>query len=143
MTPATTKPTIVLVPGVFHTPQHFSPLIPHLNGYGYPTTVVSLPSIDSSSPFDESVSKDSMCVHSILEEFLDEERDIILAAHSYGGLPSCAAAKGLMKSEREAQGKMGGIIAQVYIAAFVAPEGVSLLQLAGGQHAPWIIRNVR
>jgi hypothetical protein len=47
-----------------------------------------------------------------------------------------------MKVERDGQGKKGGIIAQVYIAAFLAPEGVSLLQLAGGKHAPWVVRNV-
>jgi hypothetical protein len=137
-----TKPTILLVPGACHTPNHFSSLIIHLNTTGYPTTTVSLPSVNSSTPNEESVIKDGLCIRSTLEALLDEGKDVILAAHSYGGIPSSVAAKGLMKVERDGQGKKGGIIAQVYIAAFLAPEGVSLLQLAGGKHAPWVVRNV-
>jgi pimeloyl-ACP methyl ester carboxylesterase len=137
-----TKPTILLVPGACHTPNHFSSLIIHLNTTGYPTTTVSLPSVNSSTPNEESVIKDGLCIRSTLEALLDEGKDVILTAHSYGGIPSSVAAKGLMKVERDGQGKKGGIIAQVYIAAFLAPEGVSLLQLAGGKHAPWVVRNV-
>jgi hypothetical protein len=47
-----------------------------------------------------------------------------------------------MKSERQATGKKGGVVLQVYIAAFIAPQGLSLLQIVGGQHAPWVIRDV-
>jgi hypothetical protein len=142
MASSPTKPTILFVPGVCHTPKHFASLSTHLNASGYPTTTVSLPSVDSSTPNDESVTKDSIHVRSVLESLLDDGKDVVLAAHSYGGLPSSAAAKGFMKSEREAAGKRGGVVAQVYIAAFLAPEGVSLLQLAGGKHAPWVIINV-
>lgn len=142
MSPPATKPTFFLVPGVCHTPKHYAPLITHLSTSGYPTATVSLPSVDSSTPNEESATRDSIHIRSTLEALLDEGKDIILAAHSYGGIPSSAAAKGFMKSEREAQGKRGGVVAQVYIAAFLAPEGVSLLQLAGGKHAPWVVRNV-
>jgi len=136
-----TKPTFFLVPGACHTPRHYEPLITHLSISGYPTATVSLPSVNSSTPNEESVTKDSIYIRSTLEILLDEGKYVILAAHSYGGIPSSAAAKGFMKSERQAAGKNGGIVAQVYIAAFLAPEGVSLLQLAGGKHAPWVIRN--
>lgn len=41
------------------------------------------------------------------------------------------------KTEREAQGKKGGIIAVGYMTAFLLPEGVSLADAVGHEVPPW------
>lgn len=60
--------------------------------------------------------------------------------HSYGGLPGATAAKGLSKSERKAAGKPGGIIGLIFICAFIAKDGQSLLgSLPGQVFDKWVI----
>jgi hypothetical protein len=46
--------------------------------------------------------------------------------NSYAGFPGTESSKGLSKTEREKEGKKGGIVALVYLAAFIQPVGVSL-----------------
>jgi hypothetical protein len=46
----------------------------------------------------------------------------------------------MSKKEREAVGKKGGVIRTGYMAAFLLPEGVSLLALSQGKPADWITR---
>jgi hypothetical protein len=137
------KPTLFLVPGAYHTPTAYTHLVPHLNRFGYPTATVSLPSVASLTPKAESVAKDTASILSTLLPLLDAGTDVVLIAHSYGGLPGGSAATGLMRPQREKEGKKGGIVAQIYIAAFVALEGQSLLGLNGGKHAPWVLEDVR
>jgi pimeloyl-ACP methyl ester carboxylesterase len=137
------KPTFLLISGAYHTPAAYTHLIPHLNRFEYPTATVSLPSVSSLTPKAESVAKDTTSILSTLLPLLDAGTDVVLIAHSYGGLPGGSAATALMRSQREKEGKKGGIVAQIYIAAFVAPEGKSLLGLNGGGHAPWVLEDVR
>ena len=71
-------------------------------------------------------------------------KTVILAMHSYGGLPGAAAAKGLSQRERSAAGRPGGIIGLVFISAVLAHDGQSLLDLLPGhQFDPWVIEQVR
>jgi hypothetical protein len=79
----------------------------------------------------------------VIMPVLDGGKDLVLVVHSYGGLVGSAASKGLSKSEREAEGKEGGIVGLVWIAAFIPKEGDSLLHLVGGTHPAWLIADVR
>lgn len=67
----------------------------------------------------------------IIESFADEGKDVLLFAHSYGGIAATEAAKGLGKAEREAQGKPGGIVRIVYLSALVVAEGTCLIDELG------------
>ena len=60
------------------------------------------------------------------------------------GIPGGAAAKGLGKQERTAQGKATSVIGQIYIAALVTPggDGKSIRDLFGGQMPPHIVVDV-
>ncbi|KAL8964171.1 MAG: hypothetical protein Q9183_004640 [Haloplaca sp. 2 TL-2023] len=72
---------------------------------------------------------------------LDAGKDVILAVHSYGGLPGAVAAKGLSKEERMADGKEGGIVGLLFICALVARTGDSLLSILPGRvFDPWVIQ---
>ena len=63
---------------------------------------------------------------------LDAGKDIVLAMHSYGGMPGPVAAKGLSKTERADAGKPGDIIGLIFLSALVAFEGKSLVASVGG-----------
>ncbi len=69
-----------------------------------------------------------------------EERDVILVMHSYSGVPGSAAALGLGKKERMAQGKKAGVIGQVYFAAILHKGGdeVDLFTASGGSFPPYL-----
>ena len=138
------KPTVVLVPGAWHTPEHYSELIALLKAAGYDTVTAKNPSCDSSTPDKQTVAADTTAIRNdLLVPQIDAGKDVILIMHSYGGCPGSAAAKGLSKAELSAAGKKGGIVGLVFIAAFLAQEGDSLLsKLPGNQFDPWVIQHV-
>jgi hypothetical protein len=48
---------------------------------------------------------------------------------------------GLSKTEREKEGKKGGVVKLGYLCAFIPPEGVSLVVALGGQDDPeWDVK---
>jgi hypothetical protein len=66
-----------------------------------------------------------------------EDKVVVLVIHSYAGVPGSAAIKGLSKVERASNGSPGGIIGVTYQSAFIPSEAVAVLDLLGGQLAPW------
>ncbi|RMZ79010.1 hypothetical protein DV737_g3647, partial [Chaetothyriales sp. CBS 132003] len=62
----------------------------------------------------------------------DEGKDVVLVMSSYGGFPGTEAAYGLSKATRAKNGLKGGIIALVYLAAFLPTVGDSTKGLTGG-----------
>ncbi|PVH94790.1 alpha/beta-hydrolase, partial [Periconia macrospinosa] len=136
-------PTIVLIPGAWHSPQHYTPLIDALRAQKYEVVSERLPSVDSAAPRDQSVAKDSAFIKdALLLPIINKEKDVLLLMHSYGGCPGADAAKGLSKAEREAVGKKGGIMGLVFMCAFVAAEGDSLKSKLPGQvYDPWVLQN--
>ncbi|KAJ6594247.1 hypothetical protein B0H19DRAFT_1225443 [Mycena capillaripes] len=110
-----TKATFVLVPGSLHTK-------------GYPAEVISHPSIGllaSTAPPDA----DAANLRQVLEKLIkDQEKDIILFCHSYGGIPGSQSINGLERSARAKAGKKGGILKVIYLTAILPREGESLLQ---------------
>ena len=139
---ASSKPTIVLIPGAWHTPAHYEDLLSLLEKAGYETKAIQLPSVDSSNPNEQSVIGDVQAIHEkLLLPLLDAGKDILLVMHSYGGCPGGAAAKNLSKGIRTTG---GGIVGLVFIAAFLGSENTSLLSsLPGGKFDPWVLINVR
>lgn len=142
------KPTVALVPGAWHTPVHFDILISFLDAEGYPTVSKQLPSVDTATPATTTSEGDSQfIIDQVLTPLLDDGKDVVLVAHSYGGCPAGAAANGLSKAERTAAGKKGGIIGLIWIAAYIAPSNVSVYTLASmyeasGKVKDWIEHDV-
>lgn len=71
----------------------------------------------------------------------DDHREVVILAHSYGGVVGGAAAKGLDKPTRTAQGQPGGVIGLVYVAGNITLEGECLLEAVGGVYPPFIKEN--
>ncbi|RFU24005.1 hypothetical protein B7463_g12330, partial [Scytalidium lignicola] len=71
-------------------------------------------------------------------ELVAQGKEVVLVMHSYGGIPGTESAKGLLKKDRAAEQKAGGIVSLVYIASFLLPQGESLASFLGSM-PPWVI----
>ncbi|KAH7130095.1 hypothetical protein B0J11DRAFT_482395 [Dendryphion nanum] len=137
---ASTRPFIVILPGGSQNPTHYGYLAHLFQLAGYPTYSALLPSVGASEKItteDDMVYIRDRMILPILEH---EEHDVILLMHSYGGVPGSAAALGLGKKERLAQGKKNGVIGQIFFAAILnkGGDGVDLFTASGGSFPPYL-----
>ncbi|KAI2884114.1 hypothetical protein CBS76997_8124 [Aspergillus niger] len=139
MSPAN-LPIIVIVPGAFGTPQGFERLLPHLTEAGYATHPGSYPSCNPSDPANVSSPQDIAHLRdNVLLPLLNEEgKDVVIIAHSYGGVVAGGAARGLAKGTRTAQGQSTGVIGLIYVVGNITLDGESLFNAVGGAYPPFI-----
>jgi hypothetical protein len=69
-------------------------------------------------------------VHSTVSELAEEGRDVVVVMHSYGGIPAESRYEDLAKDERSRRGLKGGVVALVYICAWMLPEGKCVVDYA-------------
>ncbi|KAL4875148.1 Alpha/beta hydrolase fold-1 [Aspergillus karnatakaensis] len=123
------KPTIVFVPGGWHSPSAYDALLPLLHRAGYPTTYVYLPSVGAAAPV--TFEDDVAAVRRVVAGLVKLGREVVLVSHSYGAAPATEAVKGLTRDDRKKE-KLGGGVAQlVYIAAIVPTKGASSYEAFG------------
>ena len=137
------KPVIVIVPAAWHSPIHYSEYARQLRFAGYQTVSQRLPSCDSSHPESQSLGVDAAFIRQyLLAPSINAGKEVILVMHSYSGGPGAVAAKGLSVAERRTAGQAGGIVGLIFIAAFIAKEGQTMLSGSAGKFAPWVIEYV-
>ena len=132
-----TKPTILLVPGAWHSPACFSTISEKLQAHNYQTVPVTTPSVGTSAPF----SADVAAIRAAITSAADAGEDVMLFMHSYGGVPGSNAVEGLRKEDRAKQGKKGGIVRLVYCCAWMLGEGESIIETVGGDPAKVRVRS--
>ncbi|PGH10064.1 hypothetical protein GX51_00331 [Blastomyces parvus] len=118
--------SIVFIPGAWNGPEYFGDVTAQLKEHGYEVHALHLPTAGldpKSTPVD-----DIGLVQKTTRALADEGKDIILVMHSYGGFVGSESAKGLLKTDRLAQGKEGGIVHLVYLAAIPGVEGEILVE---------------
>lgn len=136
------KPTIVIAPGAWQKPVAFNRIVELLEQAGYPTIHVPLPTVgDLDAPL-ASLTDDVAAVRKVLVPLLDAGKEVVLLGHSAGGLVISGAVEGLDVASRKAQGQPGGVTRCIFMAAFVLPQGLSLLGALGGQPLPWMVVEV-
>lgn len=138
------KPVILLVHGAWHAPGFYKPLITSLRGAGY--TVVA-PQLVTAGPDDsilgKSIPDDVRRCEEALAPYLScsssssspppsseegptvaaaADREVVVVAHSYGGVPATQFCHGNTVAERKAKGLTGGVKGIVYLAAFALAE---------------------
>lgn len=136
------NPTIFFIPGAWHLPEGFDDVRAFLAIRGFPSEAVALPSIGAEPP-SKGLADDTMFVQNEIERLSNEGKQIVVVAHSYGGMVGAGAVKGMGYAERQKAGKQGGVLMLVYMAAFVAKSGTSLLDMLGGKWLPWMQLDVR
>ncbi|KAG0154637.1 hypothetical protein PDIDSM_205 [Penicillium digitatum] len=132
--------TILIVPGAWIAPAFYRPFIQALEVAGYDVHFAGYPSFNSEEPYANNCQADADAVTAPLKSLVEGEgKDVLVFMYSYGGMPGAAAATGLAKSQRAQEGKAGGIIGLLFLAAFVVPEGISCAGIQGGNLPPWIL----
>ncbi|KAG7134337.1 hydrolase R7 like protein [Verticillium longisporum] len=129
-------PTIVFTPGAWHGPWAFDAVRKNLEGHGYPTSAATLVSVGNLDP-DVGMWEDAASIRTELEGLIERGNEVVVVAHSYGGVPSSNAVKGLTVKDRVAEGKNGGVLMLVYLASFAIPAGTSLEDGVGGVYPDW------
>ncbi|KAJ6477810.1 hypothetical protein C8R47DRAFT_1288598 [Mycena vitilis] len=119
------KPAIVIIPGSFCLVSFTIP---------YPVHGVELETVGRRDKA-PTMYDDAAAVASVVSRLTDGGKDVVLVPHSYGGLVACEASKGLAKTVREREGKLGGIVRIVFTTAVVGAEGQSLNDVFGDDAA--------
>ncbi|OJZ83892.1 hypothetical protein ASPFODRAFT_292090 [Aspergillus luchuensis CBS 106.47] len=112
--PTTTSnplPTLIFIPGAWHLPTCYTKVITHLQTH-HPTlncTTVTLPSTtgDPSATFKDDL---SAARAAITTETLHHGRNVVLIAHSYGGMVANSAIKGFTSPQTPTSGTIIGLI---------------------------------
>ena len=113
----------VFVPGAWHSPYYYEPLIAELAKLGYSSETVPL-HVDA-IPAVESFDPDVEAVVSKLSQLMDGDKDIILGLHSYAGIVGIEAV-GRLSEQRSAAGKsIDRLKRMVFIASFIPFIGES------------------
>ncbi|KAJ5668097.1 uncharacterized protein N7477_006667 [Penicillium maclennaniae] len=119
------KPTILLIPGAWHEAGIFDTVAAILRAQGYPVESMTLPS--AGGPVSTTVADDAEYIRGrYLKELVAQGKEVVMVMHSYSGIPGTESIQGLARKDLEAQGKQGGVVAIVYISAFLMPAGQSL-----------------
>lgn len=128
-TEAKTNITFLIVPGSFSTPPAYESLANLLRAQGHEADIVGLLSANDGTRQPPATAEDDAAhIRQAVLAVLDDParpRDVVLMAHSYGGVPTSSAPKGLGRADRAAEGKSTAVVAMAYVAAFVLPLGVS------------------
>jgi pimeloyl-ACP methyl ester carboxylesterase len=136
-----TPPTVVFSPGAFLSPDIFNDVRTLLEGQGLPSLAVGHPSIGAEPP-NKTLADDTAHLRGVLEGLVSEGKDIVVVAHSYGGIVASGAVQGLGAAQRASTSALAGVVMLLYITAFVVPLGMTMLDMMGGSYPPWMKFNV-
>jgi pimeloyl-ACP methyl ester carboxylesterase len=120
------NPTIVIVPGAMHCVDHYKPLMEYLESNGYTCVVATLPSTQSVESPPAGLADDTAAVRTVVCRELDNyENDVLVLAHSYGGVPANNALQGLDAKTRLANTKTNCVKALAFMCSLPVPNGSS------------------
>ena len=123
--------SFVLVSGAWHTAQCWDAVASLLRSAGHKAVAVALPS--ASANRDADFAGDLSAVRNAITAETERGRDVIIVAHSFGGVVGSSAIKGL--AAPVAGG--GRVVGFVVIASGFMPSGMSMLDAMGGSPPPF------
>ncbi|KAL8812449.1 MAG: hypothetical protein Q9200_001016 [Gallowayella weberi] len=119
------------ISGALHQASIWNAVRSSLEAHSYPTSAAKLPS--SGGRHVSSHLEDTAFVRKELETLIvQEEKEVIVVMHSYGGLVGSNAVSGLEAADRKAKGGKGDIVRCVFITAYIVPTGKSLADIGDG-----------
>ena len=136
-----TKPTLIFIPGGWHTAAVWDKVIHLLEPQGYTCIAITLPSC-SSNP-SATFKDDIQAVRTaILSETNDKNHNVVLVAWSYGGQVANSTVKGLTRpSPTTTTEPHGRILGLALIASGFTQTGVGFLEATGGVPPPFFTLN--
>ncbi|KAI0427913.1 Alpha/beta hydrolase fold-1 [Xylaria sp. FL1042] len=130
------SPTVFFTPGAWHGPWVFDLVRNALSERGFRTDATSLATAGSTDP-SVGISDDAAKVRLALTKLIDDGKEVVLVAHSYGGVVASNAVEGLGIEQRAGGGLTGGVIMILYLAAFVIRANASLATALEGSNPDW------
>lgn len=134
------KPTIVLVPGSFCNSSFYDTLASRLRAANHTVHILDPPSYYNKKPGPlPTVYDDAAFISAFITPLADAGEEVVLLAHSYGGVPTTQSLKGITRGERVEKGLKGGVVRVGYITCVVPREGenaVDVLTEEGGEGLP-------
>lgn len=131
----TNKPTLIFVPGAWHTPECWHKVISAMESKQYKCKPVTLPTTQDTSK-DVNFASDVTAVREVIAEEISFGLDVVLAVHSYGGGVGASAIKQLSRKTASSDEGKGHVIGLFMVATgFIAPEQ-SFLEGLGGKPPP-------
>ena len=139
------KPVLVIVPGAAQTPSHYAYLQHLLLSQGYGVLSALLPTVGTQAPVTAEDDAEYIRTRMLLPVLDIEKHNAVIISHSYSGMPASAAARGLGKADRAAEGKITSVLGQIFIAAILprGGDGKDVVATFGGQLPPHIQVDVR
>lgn len=132
----TSKPVIIFVPGAWHPPSCFAPVMDRLEAADYETKGVELVSVGPAEHIMD-FKPDVEAIQAAMMPYCNQGKDILMVVHSYGGMIGSEAVRGFEKTTREKEGKKGGLVHIYFCCAFCMPVGMSLIDGLQGKPLPW------
>lgn len=80
------KPTIVLLPGAWHSPAHYHKLRDALEQYGYETEAVALATVDPKDLANTDADSDAQVISAAIKKAFSSGNDVVLVTHFYSGI---------------------------------------------------------
>lgn len=132
------KPSILLVPGSWHPPRCYAELVDTITALGYECICTPL-ATNGNDKTGLTWKDDVNGIRDAAVALFDQGKEVLIVAHSYGGIPACVATQNLGVSERAARGLRGGFRGIAFLAAFAIPvKGMDMLQTFGGVFPGWV-----
>ncbi|KAH8120754.1 hypothetical protein FP744_10001457 [Trichoderma asperellum] len=126
------KPTLVFVPGAWHSADTWGKVTAELEPQGYKSICITLPST-LSDPRKGIADDIDEARKAILAETM-QGRDVVVVVHSYGGMVGPSAIRGLTEATNERSGRVTGI---AMLATGYCMTGVGFLEGIGGSPPPF------
>ncbi|KAE8364747.1 Alpha/beta hydrolase fold-1 [Aspergillus caelatus] len=123
------SPAILLVHGAWHTSAHYAEFTSALRSKGHEVHVPRLLSVNGARPPNTDLSSDTDLIRSYVESLAEAGREVVVLMHSYGGQVGTNALVGLGAETRKQQGRTGGVVRLIYIAAFAVTENNSMISV--------------
>ncbi|OAV95798.1 hypothetical protein, variant [Puccinia triticina 1-1 BBBD Race 1] len=96
---------------------------------GYTTSIIELPSTGARHGLPQGERDDAEYIRCQILKEIDSGGDVAIVCHSYAGVPTCDAVKGLGIGERKQNQQAGGVCSLIFVAAFVLWSGTSVNEL--------------
>lgn len=126
------KPTIVLLPGAWHSPAHYDKLRALLKDHGYETEAVALATVDPKEPATTDCDSDVEVISAAIRKVLSSGRDAVLVTHSYSGIPGQSAAYSFITGNKDGP----RLKAVAMMTSFLYPPKTALLAPMGNKPLP-------
>ena len=134
------NPTIIIAHCAFHQAAHYETFTTSMNEAGFSRVHTSqLPSAGHIPPEDAFTKEVTVLLQAIASELL-AGNDVMVLAHSYGGIPVTEA---LIEIGKDVKGEAGKILGIVFVAAMMPDDGENLATAMKTGVAPWVKIEVR